>query len=183
VRAVPVDPRSPAAVGGLFDRTSRTYDALNHLLSFNVDRRWRSLLVKRGGAVSGSKILDVCTGTGDVAIQFARRVPGAVVEAVDFSPLMIEHGKAKAARRGLDSRLGFHVADALDLPFPSGSFDLVCNSFGVRTLTDHRRGIAEMTRVTRPGGRVMILEFERPPDTLFGRLYGWYLRSFMHSSG
>jgi len=110
---------------------------------------------------------------------FARRVPEAVIDAVDFSKTMIEHGRSKAKRRGLSNRLTFHVADALELPFSSGSFDVVCSSFGLRTLPDYRRGIEEMTRVARAGARILILEFEPPPRTLFGRLYGWYLRSAM----
>jgi demethylmenaquinone methyltransferase/2-methoxy-6-polyprenyl-1,4-benzoquinol methylase len=166
-------------VESLFDRTSRTYDALNHLLSFNVDRAWRSRLVSRSGAAPGSRILDVCTGTGDVAIGLARRFPQARVEAVDFSTAMVERGRSKAARLGLSSSIAFQVADALALPFPNGSFDVVCISFGLRTLPDHRRGIQEMTRVARAGGRVMILEFEQPPGTVFGRLYRWYLYSVM----
>lgn len=174
-----MDDRYERGVESLFDRTSRTYDALNHLLSFNVDRAWRSRLVRRSEAAAGARILDVCTGTGDVAVELARTVPRAVVDAIDFSKAMIERGRSKALRRGLSSRLTFHVADALELPFPDGSFDVVSCSFGLRTLPDHRGGIQEMTRVARTGARILILEFEPPPRTLFGRLYGWYLRSAM----
>lgn len=166
-------------IESLFDRTSRSYDALNHLMSFNIDRTWRSRLVSRSEAAPGSRVLDVCTGTGDVAISFARRVPEATIEAVDFSTGMIERARSKAARGGFSSRLTFRVANALALPFPGQSFDVVCCSFGLRTLSDYRRGIREMVRVARPGGRVLIMEFEPPPGSLFGRLYQWYLKSAM----
>ncbi len=163
----------------LFDRTSRTYDALNHLLSFNVDRAWRARLISRSGAAPGSRILDVCTGPGDVAIGFARRFPQATVEALDFSTAMIERARSKAARLGLSRRLMFHRGDALALPFAADTFDVVCSSFGLRTLPDHRRGIQEMTRIARTGARVLILEFEPPEGNVFGWLYRWYLHSVM----
>ncbi len=178
-----VDSGDPQEVGSLFDRTARTYDALNHLLSFNVDRLWRLRLLKASAAGPGARVLDVCTGTGDVALGFARRFRDAHVNAVDLAPAMIELAREKALRRGFSTKVAFRVADALALPFGSESFDVVCNSFGVRTLTDYRRGIEEMARVARPGGRVLVLEFEPPPATLFGRLYGWYLRSAMPALG
>jgi demethylmenaquinone methyltransferase/2-methoxy-6-polyprenyl-1,4-benzoquinol methylase len=162
----------------LFDRTSRSYDFMNHLFSFSVDSAWRRRLVRESGAAQGSRVLDLCTGTGDVAIYFARRIAGARVTALDFSEQMLERARTKVARAGLEGRVTLQRGDALSLPWPQGSFDVVCNSFGLRTLDDRGKAVAEMA-----GGRVLILEFLPPPPTLFGALYSWHLHTLMPALG
>jgi demethylmenaquinone methyltransferase/2-methoxy-6-polyprenyl-1,4-benzoquinol methylase len=170
-------------VRGLFDRTSRSYDFLNHLMSFSVDAAWRRRLVRQSGATDDSRVLDLCTGTGDVAIYFAKRLKGARIVGLDFSPQMLERARAKAARAGLSERVDFREGDALEVPWPTGSFDVVCNSFGLRTLVDRGKAVAEMARVASTGGRVLILEFLPPPPTLFGALYSWHLHTVMPAVG
>ncbi|HUZ18745.1 MAG TPA: ubiquinone/menaquinone biosynthesis methyltransferase [Spirochaetia bacterium] len=166
-------------VRDLFDRTARTYDVLNHLFSFNVDNGWRKKLIRRSLAGSGARVLDLCTGTGDVAISFAKSVDGAKVVGLDFSREMLERGRRKIEHEGLDARVRFEEGDALNLSYPPGSFDVVCNSFGLRTLTNRPAAIAEMARVARTGGRVLALEFLPPPRTLFGALYSFHLHTLM----
>ncbi len=163
----------------MFDRTSRTYDFLNHLFSFTIDKAWRRRLVRKSGAHGGCRVLDLCTGTGDAAIYFAKRIGGAQVTGLDFSPEMLDRGRSKVARAGLSGRVALEEGDALNLRYPAGSFDVVCNSFGLRTLPDRKKAISEMARVASKKGTVLILEFLPPPPTLFGAVYSWHLNTFM----
>jgi demethylmenaquinone methyltransferase/2-methoxy-6-polyprenyl-1,4-benzoquinol methylase len=169
----------PKEVRAMFDRAARSYDFLNHLFSFRIDASWRRRLVARSGALPGARVLDVCTGTGDVALRFARQAAAGRVIGVDFSQEMLARGRSKAERAGLSGSVQFRKADAQDLPFPDGSFDVVCNSLGLRTLADRARAIAEMARVASAGASVLVLEFLPPPPTLFGRLYSWHLGTLM----
>ncbi len=173
------EPGNHEGVRELFDRTARTYDLLNHLFSFNIDSSWRKRLVRRSEAAPGSRVLDVCTGTGDVALRFARSVKGTKVVALDFSPEMLGRIRSKVASAGLQDRIEVVEGDALNLPFADSSFDVVSNSFGLRTLERRERALEEMTRVAKPGGRVLVMEFLPPPRTLFGALYSWHLNRFM----
>lgn len=166
-------------VRDVFDNTARTYDFLNHLFSFTIDSRWRARLVKRSEARSGARVLDVCCGTGDVALAFAHRIPNSSVVAIDFSQGMLERARTKIEARGLEGRIALAAEDALALPYAEESFDVAVNSFGIRTLEDRPKAISEMVRVTRKGGRVLLMEFLPPPPTLFGHLYSWYLNSLM----
>lgn len=163
----------------MFDGIARSYDFLNHFLSLNIDRRWRektARLVPPGPAEQGP-ILDLCTGTGDLALTYDRASGGAVpVVGADFSHAMLVRAVDKAAAAGAAARVRFVEADAQSLPFPDDAFQLVTNSFGLRNITDLDRGLAEMVRVTRPGGRVAVLEFSRPRNRLLGRLYYAYFR-------
>ncbi len=167
----------------VFQRVVPTYDRLNHLFTLNIDRRWRKRLVKRSEVRPSSRVLDVCTGTADVAIALARRFRGVSVDAIDLSEAMIEVARSKVRRAGLSDSITVAPGDALGIPFADRSFDVVCNSFGLRTLSDPARGVREMARVARVGGRVLILEFAPPPEGLLGSLYAWYLRSFMPALG
>ncbi len=135
--------------------------------------------MRESGAADGARVLDVCTGTGDVALCFARRVAASRVQAVDFSPQMLARGRDKAERAGLAERVEFRNADALHLPYPDASFDVVCNSLGLRTLSDRQRAIDEMARVACEGARILVLEFLPPPPTWFGTLYAWHLATLM----
>src|SRR5262249_40857163 len=154
------------------------YDLLNHLLSLNVDRYWRWRTTRLAPPEVGpgaAPILDVCTGTGDLALAYDRAARGQVpIVGSDFCRPMLLPARRKAARRGAGERMTFVEADTQRLPFPDATFQLTTVAFGLRNVTDTDRGLAEMVRVTRPGGRVAILEFSRPRGWLFGRLYRFY---------
>ena len=145
----------------MFDRIAPRYDLMNRLMSVGLDRRWRRLAAAAADVSLGSRALDVCTGTGDLAFELALRVgpPGAVT-GVDFSEQMLAHARVKAVERG--SRVTFQQADALELPFADDAFDAATVAFGARNLADLDRGLAEMTRVVRPGGTVVVLEITTP---------------------
>jgi demethylmenaquinone methyltransferase/2-methoxy-6-polyprenyl-1,4-benzoquinol methylase len=168
-----------ARIRRMFGQIAPWYDFLNHLLSLNVDRRWRektAKLVPPGPAETGP-ILDLCTGTGDLALTYDRASSGQVpIIGADFCPEMLVRATQKAAAAGAANRMQFVEADAQALPFPANTFQLVTVAFGLRNITDPDRGLAEMVRVVRPGGRVAILEFSKPRHWLLGRLYRWYFR-------
>ena len=161
----------------MFGGIAPRYDLLNHLLSLNVDRYWRWRTTRLAPPQGDAPILDVCTGTGDLALAYDKaakhRVP---IVGSDFCLPMLLPAREKARRAGASSRVRFLEADTQQLPFPSDTFQLTTVAFGLRNVTDTDRGIAEMVRVTRPGGRVAILEFSRPRHWLFGRLYRFYFR-------
>lgn len=159
-------------VRAMFGEIAPRYDLLNRLLSGGVDQRWRRLAVRLATEKAPRRILDVATGTGDVALLLKRARPAAEVVAGDFTPQMLELARAKAKRTGLDVR--FVEADALALPFADASFDAVTVAFGFRNFADYERGLAEFWRVLAPGGRAVILEFPPPPEGLLGRVYRFY---------
>lgn len=168
--------RREARIQRMFDGIAPTYDLLNHLLSLNIDRAWRKR-VTRLVPVGAGPLLDVCTGTGDLAFEYDRACGGrAGIVGSDFSGEMLVRAVAKSRRRGSDPRIPFVQADAQRLPFPDDTFEVVAVAFGLRNVTDPDRGLAEMTRVARPGGRVAVLEFSKPRHWLLGRLYRAYFR-------
>ncbi|MFH1336378.1 MAG: bifunctional demethylmenaquinone methyltransferase/2-methoxy-6-polyprenyl-1,4-benzoquinol methylase UbiE [Candidatus Zixiibacteriota bacterium] len=161
----------------LFTAIAVRYDLLNHLLSWNIDRSWRKKLVECAGVKPGEKILDLCTGTGDIAIRFARTDGVGEITGIDFSGAMLRIAKRKIEKRGFDGRIRLLQGDALHLPFESGSFEIVSIGFGLRNLTDRKGGILEMVRILNDGGRLLILEFSPPQNTLFGWGYNVYLKT------
>jgi demethylmenaquinone methyltransferase/2-methoxy-6-polyprenyl-1,4-benzoquinol methylase len=168
----------------MFGHIAPTYDLLNHLLSFNVDRYWRwrtTRLVPPGGT---GPILDLCTGTGDLALAYDRAAAGRVpIVGADFCHEMLERARGKIAQAGAGRRITFVEADAQRLPWPDNIFQIVTVAFGLRNVTDTDKGIAEMVRVTRPRGRVAILEFSRPQSRVFGSAYRFYFRSVLPCIG
>jgi demethylmenaquinone methyltransferase/2-methoxy-6-polyprenyl-1,4-benzoquinol methylase len=170
--------RSDAAgrIETLFAAIARRYDGLNSLFSFRRDGHWRRRLARLLPLRSGGRALDVCTGTGDLAIAVARAWPGAAVDALDFSPAMLSLAARKLDRAGLPGRVRLVRGDALALPFPEGTFDAVTVAFGLRNLVDRGRGVGEMLRVLRPGGTLAVLEFAPPERGLRGRAFRAYLR-------
>jgi demethylmenaquinone methyltransferase/2-methoxy-6-polyprenyl-1,4-benzoquinol methylase len=170
-------------VRGMFGRVARRYDLLNHLLSFTLDRRWRARTAARLGEVlqrPGSRVLDICCGTGDLVLAL-ERARGAGVMGSDFCHPMLTEAAAKFARRR--SRSTLFEADALALPLADGTLDCITVAFGFRNLANYRDGLAEMRRVLRPGGVAAILEFSRPPNPLFAALYGFYSRRLLPAIG
>lgn len=151
----------------MFGAIAPRYDLLNHLLSFNVDKRWRKRTVAL--AKPQGPVLDVCTGTGDLAATF-HRATGLPAVGLDFCAPMLRHGKDKKSCRGVR----FLRGDALSLPFESDRFDVVSVGFGIRNVADLDRGLAELVRVARPGGRIAVLEFTTPKNRVFRRMYSLY---------
>ncbi len=160
--------KAPGRIARMFDRIAPTYDLLNHLLSAGVDRAWRRRAVAALAPGSHDRVLDVCTGTGDLALALLDAGAGTV-EGCDFSEAMIGRARAKAGER-----VRFRVADALHLPYEDGAFDAVAVAFGVRNFSDLGRGLGELARVLGPGGRLMVLEFSRPPNPLLRGAYETY---------
>jgi demethylmenaquinone methyltransferase/2-methoxy-6-polyprenyl-1,4-benzoquinol methylase len=175
-----VDKRE-SRIRGMFGHIAPSYDFLNHLLSLNVDRYWRWRTTRLVPPVVGSvPVLDLCTGTGDLALAYDRAARGAVpIVGADFCHPMLERAVGKTARARASERIRFVEADAQHLPFPDDSFQIAAVAFGLRNVTDTDRGIAEMVRVVRPGGRIAILEFSQPRGRLFGGFYRFYFRRIL----
>jgi len=163
-------------VQGMFDRIAGRYDLLNSLMTAGLHHSWRTRAVDRADVKPGDAILDVCCGTGDLAFELARRVaPGGHVVGCDFSEQMLDLAREKAADRGVPVR--FEWADALQLPYDDNRFDAVTVGFGVRNFADRDRGLREMARVLKPGGRLVILEFTEPRRPPFSTFYSlWFDR-------
>jgi len=168
--------RRETRIRRMFDGIAPRYDLLNHLLSLNIDKRWRARVVRSVPAADGP-VLDVCSGTGDLAFEYDRAGGGGMrVVGADFAAEMLARAVAKSRRRGSHPRVAFVQADAQRLPFADDTFEVVAVAFGLRNVTEPDRGLAEMTRVARPGGRVAVLEFSRPRHWRFGRAYRAYFR-------
>ena len=172
----------PAEVRSLFARIAGRYDLLNRTLSFGVDQRWRRALLARAGDVRGKLVVDACSGTGDVALAFARR--GARVVGVDFTREMLVRATAKARGDGRSaSRALFVHGDALALPVEDGAADVAAVAFGIRNVADRALALREMARVLRPGGLLLVLEFSLPEGAVFGGLYRTYFTRILPGVG
>jgi demethylmenaquinone methyltransferase/2-methoxy-6-polyprenyl-1,4-benzoquinol methylase len=163
-------------VRAMFDRIAGVYDLMNTAMTAGLHHRWRARAADLALVGPGSRVLDVATGTGDLAIELARRVaPGGEVVGSDFAEGMLDRARAKVAARAADGvSPRFEWADAMALPYDEDSFDAATVGFGARNFEDLGRGLAEMARVVRPGGRVVVLEITtptRPPLSLFYRLW------------
>jgi demethylmenaquinone methyltransferase/2-methoxy-6-polyprenyl-1,4-benzoquinol methylase len=172
--------KSGHSVRAMFSAIAGRYDLLNHLLSVNQDRRWRRRAIRLLSPRKGERILDLCCGTGDLAIQCLRQQPGCKVIGADFAVPMLQIAKQKAGShdRVLEGRgtLPFVAADALCQPFASESFDAAMVAFGARNFEDTVEGLREMRRVVRVGGRVLILEFMRPTSPLLSYGFGLFFK-------
>ncbi|HEU4945052.1 MAG TPA: bifunctional demethylmenaquinone methyltransferase/2-methoxy-6-polyprenyl-1,4-benzoquinol methylase UbiE [Solirubrobacterales bacterium] len=164
-------------VNRMFDRVAARYDLLNSLMSAGLHHRWRERAADQAELAPGDSVLDVCCGTGDLALELAGRVaPAGRVVGCDFSEPMLDLAREKTARRGIEG-VRYEWADALNLPYDAGRFDAVTVGFGVRNFADRDRGMAEMTRVLRPGGRLVVLEFTEPRRPPFSTFYAlWFDR-------
>jgi demethylmenaquinone methyltransferase / 2-methoxy-6-polyprenyl-1,4-benzoquinol methylase len=159
----------------MFDDISPRYDFLNHFLSFGIDHGWRKRLVGMLALRKPVKVLDVATGTGDLAIAIAALSPQKIV-GIDISEKMLEVGQAKIAEKGLGNLITLRQADAEKIPFSDSSFDAITVAFGVRNYENLELGLQEMKRVLRPGGVMLILEFSHPGSFPMKQLYGIYSR-------
>jgi len=163
----------------MFDRIAGVYDPLNTLMTAGLHHRWRARAADLARVGPGGRVLDVATGTGDLAIELAGRVaPGGEVVASDFAEGMLARARVKAARaENLALRPRFEWADAMSMPYADDSFDAATVGFGARNFDDLARGLAEMTRVVRPGGRVVVLEITTPTRAPLSLFYGlWFDR-------
>lgn len=174
----------------MFGEISGRYDFLNHFLSMGVDYSWRRKTVRALPTGFEGPLLDVCTGTGDLALAFWKHFRGRVrVVGSDFTHEMLTIARDKRDRRQIPSTAGerqpltFVEADTQSLPFADDSFEAVSVAFGLRNVTDTRKGIREMLRVCKPGGRVLILEFGMPRNRLFGASYRWYFKNVLPRLG
>lgn len=161
----------------MFSDISERYDLGNDILSFGTHRLWKNAMVRRAAAPRGGRVLDLATGTGDIALRFTDAVgPEGEVVGVDFCPDMIE----LARKRPNNDRpnLRFEVGDAMNIRFASDSFDVCSISFGIRNVDDPVKALSEMRRVVKPGGRVVVLEFGQPRG-LFGSLYRFYSNTLL----
>jgi len=167
-----------AAVRSMFDRIAPRYDLLNRLLSAGVDRRWRRASVDCLALPPRSRVLDVCTGTADLLVEFLGRDPGHAGVGVDLSGEMLARGARKLRQRGLAGRCGLASGDAERLPLRDGLFDGALIAFGIRNVGQPLQALREIHRVLRPGGRLVILEFSTPPG-LLGAAYRVYFERLL----
>jgi len=168
---VPEDEKA-RRVGAVFRSVAPSYDVMNDLMSLGLHRVWKRFAIEMAGVRTGHRVLDVASGSGDLAAAFARRAgPTGQVVMTDINAAMLEVGRDKLIDRGLFPPLA--LCDAEKLPFADNTFDLVSVAFGLRNMTHKDQALAEMARVTRPGGRVLVLEFSRPWKPL-SRAYDAY---------
>jgi demethylmenaquinone methyltransferase / 2-methoxy-6-polyprenyl-1,4-benzoquinol methylase len=171
-----VPDKNPARIANMFDAIAPRYDLLNHVLSAGMDRGWRDRAVDALSLASGARVLDLCTGTGDLAIAIVHRVNSATVVGVDFASEMLRLARTKVSGASLDRRIRLVRGDATCIPLPDGSCDAATIAFGIRNVAEPQRALAELARVIRPGGRLAILEFGEPRIPGIRTLYSWYFR-------
>ena len=163
----------------VFSSIAPYYDFLNGVLSFNNAKLWRKKSVDTVLIKEDAKILDLCTGTAEIAIEFAKRKSACQVFGIDFSWEMLKKAKDKISKLKLEKRIYLVEADVFNLPFQAEYFDIVSISFGLRNLVDYRKGVSEIVNMLKEGGQVIILEFSPPPNSVFGRVINFYLKNMI----
>ncbi|HEY4967308.1 MAG TPA: bifunctional demethylmenaquinone methyltransferase/2-methoxy-6-polyprenyl-1,4-benzoquinol methylase UbiE [Puia sp.] len=163
-------------VAEMFNRIAYRYDFLNHFLSAGIDKSWRKKAIQELGSVKPHAILDVATGTADMPVMMMKFLSPERIVGIDISEGMLELGKQKIAKAGLQKLIFLQTGDAEDIGFPDCSFDGISVSFGVRNFQNLERGLSEMYRVLKPGGKLVILEFSKPKKGIFLPFYSVYLR-------
>lgn len=173
---IPDVSKSPERIAGMFDAIAQRYDLLNHLLSAGIDRRWRRRAIQSLRLTGRERVLDLCTGTGDLAIAAVRARPSAArVVGVDFARAMLRVGEVKLRRGRFDDRIALIQGDATRIPLGDASVDAVTIAFGIRNIERIDEACVEILRVLKPGGRLSILEFAVPTAPVISTLYAWYL--------
>ena len=169
--------------GAMFDKIAPRYDFVNRVLSLGMDQGWRRRTVRSLALGERPRVLDVATGTGDLAIEIAKRTPGATVVGLDPSVQMLAIAKAKIAKRGLEDRISVVEGDAQALPFASCEMDAATIAFGIRNVPDRLAGLRELARVVRPGGRIAVLELGEPRSGVLGRVARFHTRKVVPRIG
>ena len=169
-------------VAEMFDNISGRYDFLNHFLSLGIDRRWRKKAVKKLRELEPKRILDIATGTGDFALALMKLKPDSIT-GVDISQGMLDVGIEKMKRKGVDNVIKLKLGDSEQLPFDNGHFDALTVGFGVRNYENLEKGLGEMHRVLRPGGKAVILEFSKPSKFPMKQLFGFYSKRIIPGLG
>ena len=178
-------------VGAVFDSVAGKYDLMNDVMSAGIHRAWKNWYVWQTGVKPGEAVLDLAAGTGDITLRLAKRMrskeAGADIEgrlvSSDINAAMLKIGEERLTNKGWLKNLEFVLANAEALPFADNSFDLITMAFGLRNVTHQDKAIAEMARVLKPGGRVLVLEFSRPKNALVSRFYDWYSFTFLPKMG
>ena len=166
-------------ISTMFDNIAPWYDFLNHFLSLGIDISWRKKAIASLRDLQPKQILDVATGTADLAIEATRQLSPEKVIGIDISNEMLEVGRQKIKRQELSGKIELQLGDSENIAFPSNTFDAVTVAFGVRNFENMEKGLLEMLRVMRPGGKVAILEFSRPTLFPFKQLYNFYFKNFL----
>lgn len=178
-------------VGAVFDSVAGKYDLMNDVMSAGIHRAWKNWYVWQTGVKPGEAVLDLAAGTGDITLRLAKRMrgkgAGADIEgrlvSSDINAAMLKIGEERLANKGWLKNLEFVIANAEALPFADNSFDLITMAFGLRNVTHQDKALAEMARVLKPGGRVLVLEFSRPKNAVINRFYDWYSFTFLPKMG
>lgn len=166
----------------MFDNISGKYDLLNRILSMGIDVRWRKKVVKSVKKANPKTVLDIATGTGDLAIQIAKSTQ-AQITGFDLSAGMLEVGRKKVTKEKLDDRIEMIQGDAENMPFEDNSFDVITVAFGVRNFENLKKGLDEIYRVLKPGGKFIILEFSQPESFPMKQLYAFYSKNILPKIG
>lgn len=167
------------STGSMFDSIAWRYDFLNHLLSFGTDYAWRRKAIRfMPGNYENANILDVATGTGDLAIEAMKLKPGKIT-GIDISEKMLELGREKVTRKGFTGKIEMIKGSSEELPFEDDCFDMAMVAFGVRNFSYMLKGLSEMQRVIRKGGHIMVLEFSKPEKFPFKQVYNFYFRNIL----
>lgn len=163
----------------MFNSIAPYYDKICHILSFNIDRLWRKRLVKLVAEREPTTIVDIATGTGDVAISMAKQIPNTQIVGIDLSEKMLKVAEQKIERLNIKSNIRLLCEDAENLSFPSNSFDVVTISFGIRNFENIDKGLSEFHRILREGGSLFVMEFSTPKHKVFNTLYRFYLKQIL----
>lgn len=163
----------------MFDNISGNYDGLNRVISFGIDVKWRKKVVATVASTAPKMVLDIATGTGDLAIQIAEKIPGAKVTGLDISPGMLEVGKEKVSAKNLENRIDMVIGDSEALPFDDNTFDAITVAFGVRNFENLEKGLSEINRVLKPGGIFMVLETSVPVKFPYKQGYKLYAKTLL----
>lgn len=169
-------------VAQMFDNISANYDFLNHFLSLNIDKGWRKKVVKMAAAGKPKQILDVATGTADLAIALTKAHPEKIT-GIDISRGMLDVGQKKIDAKGLSQIITLEQADSEALPFEDNTFDIVTVAFGVRNFENLEKGISEIYRVLKPNGKILVLEFSQPTGFPFKQVYQFYFKNILPTLG
>jgi demethylmenaquinone methyltransferase/2-methoxy-6-polyprenyl-1,4-benzoquinol methylase len=162
-------------VRAVFDSVADRYDLMNDLMSFGIHRLWKRFAIDLAGVRAGQRVLDLASGTGDLAARFAGLVgPQGRVVMSDINNAMLSNGRDRMLNAGHAGNIEYALVNAEAIPFADHSFDCVTIAFGLRNVTDKQRALGEMYRVLKPGGRVLVLEFSKPTDKTFGKVYDLY---------